>query len=220
RGHHKDNYWHSLKVLQNGIALAKKRGFENNLTIRLACLLHDIGKPNTRRFDKGGKVTFYGHDIVGARLVKNRLRDLRFDNKTIQDVSRLIKLHMRFYGYAGGVWTDSAARRYAHDAGDLLDLLHILSRADCTTGQDALRKKLSLAYDDLESRIERLKEEEEFKKIKPSLDGDEIMDILGLKPGAKVGQARAFMLEYRLENGEVDKAAAKKVLLEWYKNNK
>ncbi|MDR2799270.1 MAG: CCA tRNA nucleotidyltransferase [Bifidobacteriaceae bacterium] len=220
RGRHKDNYWHSLKVLQNGIAFAKQRGFESNLTIRIACLLHDIGKIKTRKFEKNGKVTFYGHDIVGSKIAKNRLKELKFDNKTVQDVSKLIKLHMRFYGYAGGVWTDSAARRYAHDAGDLLDLLHILSRADCTTGQDELRKKLRDAYDDLEKRIQKLKEEEEIRKIKPSLDGDEIMEILNLPPGEKVGCAREFMLEYRLENGEVDKATAKDVLLNWYKENK
>ncbi|MDR3152010.1 MAG: CCA tRNA nucleotidyltransferase, partial [Bifidobacteriaceae bacterium] len=133
RGQHKDNYWHSLKVLQNGIVLAQKGDFSDNLTIRLALLLHDIGKPATRKFDNFGKVSFYGHDIVGSRLAYKRLMNLRFPKTVCQDVAKLIKLHMRFYGYADSQWSDSAARRYAHDAGDLLDLLHILARSDCTT---------------------------------------------------------------------------------------
>ncbi|MDR3116864.1 MAG: CCA tRNA nucleotidyltransferase, partial [Bifidobacteriaceae bacterium] len=123
---------------------------------------------------------------------------------------------MRFYGYADSQWSDSAARRYAHDAGDLLDLLHILARSDCTTGKAHLKKKLNLAYDDLEKRIKRLKNEEEIKKIRPSLDGNEIMQILKISEGAEVGKAYKYMLDYRFENGEIDKAAAKKVLLNWW----
>jgi poly(A) polymerase len=219
RGRHKDNYWHSLKVLEQGIILAKQRNFADNLTIRLACLLHDIGKSSTRKFNSTGKVTFYGHDIVGSHLAYNRLKALRFNKKVVQDVAKLVKLHMRFYGYAGSVWTDSAARRYAHDAGDLLDLLHILSRADCTTSQQKLKQKLSAAYDDLEARIKRLNKQEEIRNIRPSLNGHEIMEILHIKSGATVGKAYKYMLNYRFANGEISKSQAKKVLLNWWQNN-
>jgi poly(A) polymerase len=184
--------------------------------VRLASLLHDIGKPATRRFEAGGVVTFYHHDVVGAKLAKKRLRELRFDNDTIAAVAKLIELHLRFFGYSEQAWSDSAVRRYVRDAGDQLERLHILVRADVTTRNKRKADRLSFAYDDLEARIAELAELEELQSIRPDLDGEEIMAILGVTPGRVVGEAYAYLLEVRLDEGEIGKEEATKRLLEWW----
>ena len=189
--HHKDVYEHSLMVLEQAIDLERSRHPEEpgDLTLRLAALLHDIGKPATKRLEPGGAVSFYHHDLVGAKLATKRLKALRFDNQTIADVSRLIELHLRFFGYSEGAWTDSAVRRYVRDAGDLLERLHIITRADVTTRNKRKAERLSHAYDDLEKRIAELADAEELASIRPDLDGEQIMAILGLKPSREVGEA-------------------------------
>lgn len=217
-GRHKDVYEHSLMVLSNSIELEKQRnpGAPADVTGRLAALLHDIGKPQTREFDNNSKlVTFYGHDVVGARLVKKRLQALRFDNDTISHVSSLIRLHLRFFGYSEGGWTDSAVRRYVRDAGDDLERLHILVRSDVTTRNERKRRAMGLAYDEIEARIEEIREREEIDAIRPDLDGDDIMRILNLTPGPGVGAARAFLLELRLDEGPLGPEEAEQRLREW-----
>lgn len=216
--HHKDVYEHTLTVLQQAIDEEHRRfpGQPADLVVRLAALLHDIGKPATRRFEAGGVVTFYHHDVVGAKLAKKRLRDLRFDNDTIAAVAKLIELHLRFFGYSEQAWSDSAVRRYVRDAGDQLERLHILVRADVTTRNTRKAERLSFAYDDLEARIAELAELEELQSMRPELDGEEIMAILGITPGRVVGEAYAFLLEVRLDEGEIGKDEATKRLLDWW----
>ncbi|MFB2557157.1 CCA tRNA nucleotidyltransferase [Herbiconiux liangxiaofengii] len=216
--HHKDVYEHSLTVLDQAIDLEKSRGRlrSPDLVVRLAALLHDIGKPATKRNEPGGQVSFHHHDVVGAKLARKRLRELRFDNDTIAAVSRLIELHLRFFGYTDGAWTDSAVRRYVRDAGDQLERLHILTRADVTTRNRRKADQLSFAYDDLEARIAALAEQEELESVRPDLDGEQIMRILDLKPGREVGQARAFLLELRLDEGPLGEDEATRRLLEWH----
>jgi poly(A) polymerase len=216
--HHKDVYEHTLTVLEQAIDEEHRRfpGQPADLVVRLASLLHDIGKPATRRFEAGGVVTFYHHDVVGAKLAKKRLRELRFDNDTIAAVAKLIELHLRFFGYSEQAWSDSAVRRYVRDAGDQLERLHILVRADVTTRNKRKADRLSFAYDDLEARIAELAEREELQSIRPELDGEEIMAILGVTPGRVVGEAYAFLLEVRLDEGEIGKEEATKRLLEWW----
>lgn len=216
--HHKDVYEHTLTVLEQAIDEERRRfpGQPADLVVRLASLLHDIGKPATRRFEPGGVVTFYHHDVVGAKLAKKRLRELRFDNDTIAAVARLIELHLRFFGYSEQAWSDSAVRRYVRDAGDQLERLHILVRADVTTRNKRKAERLSFAYDDLEARIAELAELEELQAIRPDLDGEEIMAILGIAPGRVVGEAYAFLLELRLDEGELGTEEATKRLLEWW----
>ncbi len=216
--HHKDVYEHTLTVLQQAIDEEHRRfpGQPADVVLRLAALFHDIGKPATRRFEAGGVVTFYHHDVVGAKLAKKRLRELRFDNDTIAAVAKLIELHLRFFGYSEQAWSDSAVRRYVRDAGDQLERLHILVRADVTTRNSRKAERLSFAYDDLEARIAELAELEELQSIRPELDGDEIMAILGVAPGRVVGEAYAFLLEVRLDEGEIGKEEATKRLLEWW----
>ena len=154
-----------------------------DLVLRLAALLHDIGKPATRRFESGGGVSFHHHEVVGAKLTAKRLKALRFDKDTVKAVSRLVELHLRFHGYGGGEWTDSAVRRYVHDAGPLLQRLHRLTRSDSTTRNVRRAALLSRTYDDLEERIARLAEQEELASIRPDLDGEQIMAVLGVRPG-------------------------------------
>jgi poly(A) polymerase len=216
--HHKDVYEHTLTVLEQAIDEEHRRfpGQPADLVVRLASLLHDIGKPATRRFEAGGVVTFYHHDVVGAKLAKKRLRELRFDNDTIAAVAKLIELHLRFFGYSEQAWSDSAVRRYVRDAGDQLERLHILVRADVTTRNKRKADRLSFAYDDLEARIAELAELEELQSIRPELDGEEIMAILGVTPGRVVGEAYAYLLEVRLDEGEIGKEEATKRLLEWW----
>ena len=216
--HHKDVYEHSLIVLDQAIELERERHPDSppDLTLRLAALLHDIGKPATKRLEPGGVVTFHHHDVVGAKLAAKRLRALRYDKQTITDVSRLIELHLRFFGYTEGAWTDSAVRRYVRDAGPLLERLHILTRADVTTRNVRKADRLAFAYDDLEDRIRTLAEEEGVAAVRPDLDGDAIMAILGLKPGREVGEAYRFLLELRLDEGPLDRDEATARLKAWW----
>ncbi|SMQ75432.1 poly(A) polymerase [Agreia sp. VKM Ac-1783] len=216
--HHKDVYQHSLTVLDQAIELEESRdSFEGpDLVLRLAALMHDIGKPATRRLEPGGVVTFYHHDVVGSKIAKKRLRELRFDNDTIHDVARLIELHLRFFGYTEGAWTDSAVRRYVRDAGPLLERLHILTRADVTTRNTRKSHMLSFAYDDLETRIAELAELEEMQAVRPDLDGEQIMAILGIRPGRDVGEAYRFLLEMRLDDGPLGEEEATRRLREWW----
>lgn len=215
---HKDVYQHSLTVLEQAIDLEKERFPEQSpdITLRVAALLHDIGKPVTKKFESGGEVTFHHHDVVGAKMAKKRLTALRFDNDTIHKVSRLIELHLRFFGYADQGWSDSAVRRYVRDAGDVLERLHILTRADVTTRNRQKADRLAFAYDDLEQRIDELSEQEELNAMRPDLDGEQIMDILGIGPSKTVGQAYRFLLDQRIENGPLGEEAAKEKLLQWW----
>jgi poly(A) polymerase len=213
--HHKDVYEHSITVLEQAIELEHRLGGPN-LVIRIAALLHDIGKPKTRAFIEGGGVSFHHHEVVGARLAKKRLQALRFDNDTIEAVELLTMLHLRFHGYGEGEWTDSAVRRYVRDAGDFITHLHVLTRADCTTRNKTKAARLSAVYDSLEARIEVLMEQEELSKIRPDLDGEQVMRILKLKPSREVGQAMDFLMELRLEQGPIGEEAATKALLNWW----
>jgi poly(A) polymerase len=214
--HHKDVYEHSLTVLTQAIELEKARGHDVDLVLRLAALLHDIGKPATRKIEAGGIVTFHHHDVVGAKLAGKRLKALRFDNDTIAAVSRLIELHLRFFGYTEGAWTDSAVRRFVRDAGDQLERLHILTRADVTTRNRRKADRLGFAYDDLEERIAAIAEAEGIAALRPDLDGEQIMAILGLKPGREVGDAYRFLLELRLDEGPLGEDEAEARLRAWW----
>ena len=216
--HHKDVYEHTLTVLDQAIELEQKRnpGAAPDLTLRLAALLHDIGKPLTKRTEPGGVVTFHHHDVVGAKLAAKRLRALRYDNETVANVARLIELHLRFFGYTEGAWTDSAVRRYVRDAGPLLERLHILTRADVTTRNRRKADHLSFAYDDLEERIAVLAAEEDLAAVRPDLDGRQIMDILELKPGREVGEAYRFLLDLRLDAGPLGPEEAARRLKSWW----
>ena len=216
--HHKDVYQHSLTVLEQAIAL-EDRLKGPNLVIRLAALLHDIGKPKTKRLIDGGGVSFHHHEVVGAKMTRERLKSLRFDAELIKQVSQLVFLHLRFHGYGNGEWTDSAVRRYVRDAGDLLEHLHVLTRADCTTRNRAKAEALAKSYDSLEDRITKLAQEEELSKIRPDLDGQEIMRILGIKPGPLVGKAYEHLLELRIEEGPLGKERAEMELLTWWRLN-
>ena len=213
---HKDVYEHSLIVLEQAIEMEERLGGAN-LTIRLAALLHDIGKPKTRALIDGGGVSFHHHEIVGAKMAKKRLKELRFDNETVKDVSTLVGLHLRFHGYGSGEWTDSAVRRYVRDAGDLLVHLHVLTRADCTTRNVRKAQALAATYDQLEARIAKLAEEEELAAIRPDLNGNEIIEILGVKPGPLVGKAYDYLLELRMEHGPLGRERAIEELHKWSK---
>jgi poly(A) polymerase len=213
--HHKDVYEHSITVLEQAIAHEDRLGGPN-LVIRLAALLHDIGKPKTRALLEGGGVSFHHHEVVGARLAKSRLKALRFSNEIIEEVETLIALHLRFHGYGDGEWTDSAVRRYVRDAGELLTHLHVLTRADCTTRNARKAARLAATYDSLEARIAVLMEQEELSKIRPDLDGAEVMQLLGIKPGADVGRALDFLLELRMDQGPLGKEKATELLLQWW----
>ena len=214
--HHKDVYEHSLTVLEQAIALEARLGGAN-LTLRLAALLHDIGKPKTKALIAGGGVSFHHHEVVGAKMTKERLRTLRFDNHIVKDVGQLVFLHLRFHGYGSGEWTDSAVRRYVRDAGELLDHLHLLTRADCTTRNQKKAQLLANTYDQLEQRIKELMQQEELNKIRPDLTGEQIMQILNIKASPMVGKAYDFLLELRLENGPIGEDKAKEALLTWWK---
>lgn len=210
---HKDVYEHSLTVLEQAIDLEEDGP---DLVLRLAALLHDIGKPRTRRFEPDGRVSFHHHEVVGAKMSKKRLTALKYSNDMVKDVSRLVELHLRFHGYGTGEWTDSAVRRYVRDAGPLLMRLHKLTRSDCTTRNKRKAGALSRAYDGLEQRIAQLQEQEELDAIRPDLDGNQIQEVLGIGPGPAVGRAYKFLLELRLENGPMGHDAAVTALKEWW----
>jgi poly(A) polymerase len=215
---HKDVYQHSLTVLDQAIELEPRYGLEPDLVLRLAALLHDIGKPRTRSRLPGGRVAFHHHEVVGAKMARIRLTELRYGKEIVADVSRLIELHLRFHGYGDGEWTDSAVRRYVTDAGPLLTRLHALTRADCTTRNKAKALRLERAYDDLEQRIADLAEREELARIRPDLNGLEIMHTLGLQPGPLVGEAYRYLLDLRLEHGPLGQERAVHELLRWAKS--
>jgi poly(A) polymerase len=212
---HKDVYLHSLTVLDQAIGLEPRYGLERDLVLRLAALLHDIGKPKTRTRLPGGRVAFHHHEVKGAHLARARLTALRFSSEVVADVSRLVELHLRFHGYGTGEWTDSAVRRYVTDAGPLLTRLHALTRADCTTRNAAKAARLARAYGSLEERIAELAEQEELASIRPDLDGVAVMRVLGIKPGPLVGRALKHLLDLRMEHGPLGGERATQELLAW-----
>jgi poly(A) polymerase len=213
---HKDVYVHSLTVLDQAIALEDGGP---DLVLRLAALLHDIGKPATRRHESGGGVSFHHHEVVGAKMARKRLRALRYPTHVIEDVAKLVFLHLRFHGYGSGEWTDSAVRRYVTDAGDLLPRLHKLVRADCTTRNRRKALALQRTYGDLEARIERIQAEENLAAVRPDLDGNAIMELLGLPPGPLVGQAWRHLKEVRLDRGPLSREEAEAELHRWAQDN-
>ncbi|WP_236683724.1 CCA tRNA nucleotidyltransferase [Demequina flava] len=217
--HHKDVYEHTLTVVEQAIDL--ETGPDGpvpgpDLTLRLAALLHDIGKPPTRRLEPGGGVSFHHHEVVGAKMTRKRMKALRFDKDTIRAVSHLVELHLRFHGYADARWSDSAVRRYVTDAGDQLERLHRLTRADVTTRNRRKADRLSFAYDDLEARIAELREKEEIDSIRPDLDGNQIMEALGIGPGREIGMAYKHLLELRMEHGPLGEERALEELRTWW----
>ncbi len=218
---HKDVYEHSLKVLQQAVDLETSHSpnLEPDLILRLAALLHDIGKPKTRRFETGGSVSFHHHEIVGAKLARKRLVALRYPNDVVDSVCKLIALHLRFHGYGSGQWTDSAVRRYVRDAEDELVRLHKLTRADCTTRNQRRALILAATYDDLEQRIAVLSEQEELNSIRPDLDGRQIMEILDIPPGPLVGKAYDYLLNCRLDEGPLEYDQAVSRLKAWWVEN-
>ncbi|WP_345455585.1 CCA tRNA nucleotidyltransferase [Nocardioides marinquilinus] len=218
---HKDVYEHTLTVLEQAIELEPRLSGDGedggpDFVSRFAALMHDVGKPRTRRLLPDGTVTFHHHDVVGAKLTRKRMKALRFSNDEIEAVSRLVELHLRFHGYGTGEWTDSAVRRYVRDAGPELERLHVLTRADCTTRNRRKAERLRRTYDDLESRIERLSEEEELAAVRPDLDGNQIMQLLGIGPGREVGEAYRHLLELRLDHGPMTEDDARAALLAWW----
>jgi poly(A) polymerase len=218
---HKDVYEHTLTVLEQAIELEDGPPGPvpgPDLVLRLAALLHDIGKPATRRFESAGGVSFHHHEVVGAKLAARRLKALRFDRDTIKQVARLVELHLRFHGYGDGEWTDSAVRRYVTDAGPLLDRLHKLTRSDCTTRNRRRAERLAGAYHELEQRITQLQAQEELAAVRPDLDGNEIMKLLGIPPGRDVGRAWSYLKELRLERGPLPREDAQAALLHWWHN--
>ncbi len=209
---HKDVYHHSLVVLDQAIDLEEDGP---DLVLRLAALLHDIGKPATRRFESGGGVSFHHHEVVGAKMARKRLRALKYSKEIVEDVAQLVYLHLRFHGYGRGEWTDSAVRRYVTDAGHLLSRLHKLVRADCTTRNRRKAGALQRTYDGLEERIARIAAEEDLNRVRPDLDGNEIMRLLGLSPGPLVGQAWQHLKELRLDRGPLSRDEAEAELKAW-----
>ncbi|MEN9989248.1 MAG: hypothetical protein RL508_227 [Actinomycetota bacterium] len=217
--HHKDVYEHTLRVVEQAIDYEKDYGLEGDFILRFAALMHDVGKPATKRNEPGGAVSFHQHDLVGAKVTANRMRELKFDNATIKSVKELVRLHLRFFGYGDNdPWTDSAVRRYVRDAGDNLLRLHALTRADVTTRNRRKADRLAHAYDDLEHRIAVLAEEEELNAIRPDLDGNDVMRILDIKAGPAVGEAYHFLMELRMDEGSIGAEEAEKRLLAWWQN--
>jgi poly(A) polymerase len=216
---HKDVYEHTLTVLEQSIDLEDRLPDGGpDFVSRFAALMHDVGKPRTRRFVGDGTVTFHHHDVVGAKMTRKRMQALRFSNDETDAVARLVELHLRFHGYGSGEWTDSAVRRYVRDAGDQLDRLHVLTRADCTTRNQRKADRLRRTYDDLEARIATLMEQEELAAVRPALDGNRIMEILGIPPGREVGAAYNFLLELRLDRGPMEPEEAEAALMAWWQD--
>ena len=215
-GQHKDVYAHTLQVLEQAIGLEDTAQGGPDAVLRWAALLHDIGKPATRATGPDGRVSFHHHEVVGAKLARRRLRELRFPKQFVEDVGKLVFLHLRFYGYRTGEWTDSAVRRYVVDAGPLLPRLHKLVRSDCTTRNRKKAAALSAAYDTLERRIADLQRQEELDAIRPDLDGNEIMALLGMPPGREVGEAYRHLLALRMERGPLGRDAAAEELRQWW----
>jgi len=216
---HKDVYEHTLTVLDQAVALetAHQPAMEPDFVLRFAALMHDVGKPRTRRHEPGGGVSFHHHEVVGAKITRKRMQALRFDTRTIDQVCTLVALHLRFHGYGSGEWTDAAVRRYARDAGDQLLRLHKLTRADSTTRNKRKAAALQRTYDHLEQRIATLAEAEELAAVRPDLDGHQIMQILGIGPGRQVGQAYNHLLEVRLERGPMTEQEATAELWRWWR---
>lgn len=218
---HKDVYWHSLTVLRQAIDL-EEPGPDGgpDLVLRWAALLHDIGKPSTRRHEPDGGVSFHHHEVVGAKMARKRMRALKYSKQMIADVSQLVYLHLRFHGYADGSgigrWSDSAVRRYVTDAGPLLPRLHKLVRADCTTRNKRRAARLQAAYDDLEARIAELAEKEDLARVRPDLDGNEIMRLLDIPAGPQVGEAWRYLKELRLDRGPLSHEEAVEELTTWW----
>ncbi|AFN64799.1 Poly(A) polymerase PcnA [Mycobacteroides abscessus] len=210
---HKDVYRHSLTVLEQAVDLEDEGP---DLVLRWAALLHDIGKPATRRHEEGGGVSFHHHEVVGAKMVRKRMRALKYSKQMVDDVSQLVYLHLRFHGYGDGKWTDSAVRRYVTDAGPLLPRLHKLVRADCTTRNKRRAARLQANYDGLEARIAELAAKEDLARVRPDLDGNQIMELLGVPAGPIVGQAWQFLKELRLERGPLDHDEAVEALRQWW----
>nr|WP_225872149.1 CCA tRNA nucleotidyltransferase [Scrofimicrobium canadense] len=218
-GRHKDVYRHTLTVLDQAMDLETDADGPvpaPDFILRFAALMHDVGKPATRRFEGGGKVSFHHHEVVGAKMTRKRMNALKFDKKTTKAVTDLVAGHLRFHGYGEQSWTDAAVRRYVSDAGDQLERLHRLTRADCTTRNRRKAQFLSAAYDDLEARIAALREKEALEAIRPDLDGEQIMKLLGLKPSREVGQAYKYLLGLRMEEGPLGEKEASRRLLEWW----
>jgi poly(A) polymerase len=216
---HKDVYEHTLTVVEQAIELEPRLPYNTpDLVVRMAALMHDIGKPRTRRYHTDGSVTFHHHDVVGAKMVRKRMKALRFSNDETEAVSKLVGLHLRFHGYGTGEWTDSAVRRYVRDAGDQLERLHVLTRADCTTRNRRKAERLRQTYDDLEARIERLTAEEELNAMRPDLDGNQIMQVLRIRPGPAVGEAYRYLLDLRIEHGPLGADRAREELLSWWQS--
>lgn len=218
-GRHKDVYQHTLIVLDQAVALETDADGpcpRPDLVLRLAALLHDIGKPATRKFEGNGKVSFHHHEVVGAKMARKRLRALKYDKATVEAVTALVAGHLRFHGYGEAKWTDSAVRRYATDAGDQLERLHRLTRADVTTRNQRKADYLTVAYDDLEHRLTQLRKQEELDAIRPDLNGNEIMELLGISEGRQVGAAYKFLMGLRLDEGPLGKEEATKRLREWW----
>ena len=213
---HKDVYEHSLTVLEQAVELEHRLEQRPDFVVRFAALVHDIGKPRTRRFLDDGTVTFHHHDVVGAKMTRKRMKALRFSNEQIAQVSLLVELHLRFHGYGSGEWTDAAVRRYVRDAGDQLERLHILTRADCTTRNRRKAQRLQRTYDDLERRVEQLAAQEELDAIRPDLDGNQIQQLLGIGPGREVGEAYRFLLDLRLDRGPLGEDLAAEALRAWW----
>ncbi len=209
---HKDVYEHTLTVLRNAIGLEDSGP---DFTLRMAALMHDVGKPATKAVGAGGRVSFHHHEVVGARLTKARLKALKYPKSVVDDVSELVLLHLRFYGYGRGEWTDSAVRRYVTDAGPLLNRLHKLTRSDCTTRNRRKAAQLAADYDALEERIEVLRAAEDLARVRPDLDGNAIMKLLGIPPGPLVGQAWRYLKELRLERGPLAHDEAVEALYAW-----
>jgi poly(A) polymerase len=209
---HKDVYEHTLTVVSNAVAL-EEQGCD--FILRMAALMHDVGKPATKAVGPDGRVSFHHHEVVGAKLTKQRLKAMRYPKDVISPVVALVGLHLRFYGYGRGEWTDSAVRRYVADAGDLLPRLHKLTRSDCTTRNRRKARQLAADYDALEERIARIQSEEDLARVRPDLDGNAIMELLGVPPGPLVGQAWRHLKELRLDRGPMDRDEAEAELLRW-----